>query len=104
MSNAEQILLDQTLTADGDSTTISWPGGEGLLTAEGTWGSGTLTPKISGGGATFQSMRDDLGAISWTADNQTLFRLPAGVQIKCTLASSSSPSLRIVIRRQFGYY
>lgn len=81
-----------TLSADGDTTVVSWAGGEGFYSASGTWGSGTTTLYASfDGGTTYISCGTE-GQL--TANGMVRFTLPQ-CKLKITLSGSSSPSLRI---------
>lgn len=85
----------ETLSADGDSSVVAWGGGQGSWVAEGTWGGGTATLKVSiDEGTTFFTYT---GA-SITADGVKLFSMGKCL-LKTNLAGSTSPTLRVRIGR-----
>ena len=83
----KQLFTAQATNAD--SAEITWPGGAGILAAEGTWDSGTIKVQISpDGGTTFVDLTD----ISITADGTKTFIAPPG-QLKLNLAGATTPAL-----------
>ena len=83
-----------TLSANGDTTIVSWGGGEGFYSASGTCGSGTTTLYASfDGGTTYISCGTE-GQL--TANGVVRFTLPE-CKLKVTLSGSSSPSLAVIV-------
>lgn len=88
------------LTADGD-TAITWPGGQGQLCAQGTFGGGTLALQFSlDGGTTWTALEDD-PASSLSAAGTFVFssmRTDAvDYQLRLNLSGSTTPNINIKI-------
>lgn len=93
------LLKTSTLSADGTTDVVYCDGGEVWITANGTWGSGTLTPYISLDGGTnyapLTTVAPDgtLTNVAFTEDTALKLSLP-DCHIKFTLTGSTSPSLK----------
>jgi len=87
-----------TLTANGD-TEVGDTTGAGLhCHAAGTWGSGTLTLKISpDAGTTKLALRDSDGDVAWTTDEMVNFEVPAGYKLYLSLSGSSGADLDVYV-------
>lgn len=100
-------LLQQTLSADGDTDEITWIGsGKGTVIIDGDDGTGTLTGHVSAdSGATYVALKDTGGtAISTTAAAMFNFDISgwqatdaSTVRVKFTLASATAPTLNISV-------
>jgi hypothetical protein len=77
-------------TADGNSTAIVWHGGYGTVIVAGTWGGGTVKLRATPDGATWIDVGLD---VEFTADGMGNFQLPAGLQLRLTLAGATNPDL-----------
>jgi len=93
MANKFITYTDQlaaTFSADGNSSTIGWIGGNGYFTAQGTFGSGTCKLQFSeDGGTTWSDVGTDT---TLTAGGGGVFTLP-NCSLRVNLASSSSPTI-----------
>jgi len=100
-------ILQQTLSADGDTSEITWIGsGKGTVIIYGDDGTGTTTGHISSdSGTTYVALKDIGGtAISTTAPAMYNFEVNGDqstvdsvVRIKFTLASSTAPTLNFTV-------
>lgn len=84
--------LDATLSADGQSSAVYFPGGSGVLLASGTFGSGTLTVQWQDDAGTWFSSSATLAAAGHVA-----FVLPQG-PVRLDLSGSTSPSITARVR------
>ena len=82
-----------TLSADGSTTYVRATGTEYLIEAEGTWGSGTLTPKIK----SYDGTAITYGTQTLTADGAIAVVVPKGKELGATLSGSTNPSLKVHI-------
>jgi hypothetical protein len=84
-----------TLSADGTSAAILWPGGKGILTVKGTFGSGTATIKTShDDGTTYITAVNDAGNnVAFTANGRVILELARGDKVVMVLAGATGPSL-----------
>lgn len=82
------------LSANGDTTIVSWGGGEGFYSATGTWGSGTTTLYASFDGGTTYVTCGTEGQL--TADGVVRFTLPE-CKLRVTLSGATSPSIAVVV-------
>jgi len=91
MADAGAIIV---LSADGQTAAYTWPGGLGLFTAYGTFGSGTAKLQYSvDDGTTYI----DAGADSeFTSDDGIVFELP-NCLARADLSGYTSPTLNIKI-------
>lgn len=81
-----------TLTADGSTLFYrAIRDGECIIEAEGTWGSGTVTPKTK----SYDGTAITYGDKTLTADGAIVVTLKRGQEIGAALTGSSSPSLKI---------
>jgi hypothetical protein len=83
-----------TLSASGDTTVVTWAGGEGFYSATGTWGSGTTTLYASFDGGTTYISCGATGTL--TANGVIRFMLPE-CKLKVTLSGATSPSLVVTV-------
>lgn len=79
------------LTADGASDWITATGKEYSIEAEGTWGSGTITPQIK----SYDGTAIAYGTSTLTADGALVIRIARGRQFRVALTGSTNPSLKI---------
>jgi hypothetical protein len=82
------------LTADGQSATLTVPnGGQVLVTASGTWGSGSLVLQVSDG-TNWINLHTAL-----TADGSATVDLPRGesYSVRVNLSGSTSPDLDVLV-------
>lgn len=85
-----------TLSADGATTAVRCVDGiEYQIEAEGTWGSGTLTPQKKSYDGTWIA----LGDTTLTADGAINVRVPRGTEIRANLAGATNPSLKVHVGR-----
>lgn len=84
-----------TLSADGSATFVRATGTEYLIEAEGTWGSGTLTPKIK----SYDGTAITYGSQTLTADGAIAVTIPKGKELGAALTGSTNPSLKIHITK-----
>lgn len=88
------------LTANGNTTPIDWPADpearhEGNLTADGTFGSGTLKLQLShDNGSTWTDA--DATNLAFTENKSMNFNLPA-CKIRLNLSGSTNPNLNVWI-------
>lgn len=84
-----------TLSADGSTTYYrAQKDGECIIESEGTWGSGTLTPKTK----SYDGTAITYGSETLTADGCIVVVLKQGQEIGATLSGSTSPSLKVHFR------
>lgn len=83
----------QTLSADGSVTFDISAGGDRVLGAEGTFGSGTLTWYYSAAGSTFVAISGG----AFTASGQVVVTCGSGCTLKATLAGATSPSIIVSV-------
>lgn len=84
-----------TLSADGSTAYVRTLGTEYTISAVGTWGGGTITPKVKDADGT---------AVTWgtstiTADGAIAVTVPRGAELGATLSGSTSPSLVVHIAK-----
>jgi hypothetical protein len=106
------IILRETLTGNGSTSganIVNPNNGTDIfqtVSASGTFGSGTLTIEQSvDGGSTWFDVTDSVGTVTFTADGAVRTFLLGNndpvaaeqIQIRGTLAGSTSPSLTVVI-------
>lgn len=84
-----------TLTADGSTTYYrAQKDGECIIEAEGTWGSGTITPKTK----SYDGTAITYGSETLTADGCIVVVLKQGQEIGATLSGSTNPALKVHFR------
>lgn len=89
-----------TLSADADTSAMTWEPGVGTIDVEGTFGSGTLTLKFKReGGSSYKSLGP---ATVFTAAGVANFELHMPGTLIATLAGATGPSLSIAIDRKRG--
>jgi len=93
-------MINETLTADGDSDIISWPGGVAEFQAQGDFGTGTA--KVQWRMNSDQSWTDVSGA-SLTSDGRASFDI-GPCTLKVNLAGSSNPDLDIRVAKRSTIY
>lgn len=81
------------LSADGSADYVRATGTEYLIEAEGTWGSGTLTPKIK----SYDGTAITYGSETLTADGAIVVTVPKGKELGAALTGSTNPSLKVHI-------
>ena len=87
-----------TLTADGSGNWVHCEGPFSIVAA-GTWGCGTLVVEIKSRDGTTTTLNTTT-AMTSDATGQNTFNIEGGKQVRATLSSSTSPSLKWEI---FGY-
>ena len=91
-ANLEQLRAD--FTADGNSSAVTWRGGEGHMLVEGSFGGGTLKLKWLYRDVTYI----EVGAsTNLTAVGAPTFTLPEGVTLRLELTGSAAPTLKATI-------
>ena len=84
-----------TLAADGATTEVACRGWA-TLTAQGTWGGGTITWQYKGLDGTWRTIlagTDNITAQAYTADNMLNVFFGSGVRIRGTVSGSTTPDL-----------
>jgi len=89
MSNYTEI------TADGASGAVRCDGTVYQIEAEGTFGSGTVTPQKKSYDGTWIA----LGTTSLTADGAINVEVPSGANIRANLSGATSPSIKVHITK-----
>ena len=88
----EQLRAD--FVADGNSSAITWRGGEGHLLVEGGFGGGTLKLKWLYRDVTYI----EVGAsTNLTAAGAPMFTLPEGTTLRLELTGSTTPTIKATI-------
>jgi hypothetical protein len=84
-----------TQTANGSSASIAWPGGRGVFSAWGTWGSGTLTLQQSPDDGTTWINVDRTGDtyVTFTGNGEGGFELGECL-LRVTTTGSTTPSIQ----------
>lgn len=83
-------MLKHNFTADGNSASAIWNGGEGIITVSGSFGSGTVKFQISrDNGATWIDPANG----SFTAADAKRFKLKSGYLVRFNLSGSTSPDI-----------
>lgn len=100
-------LLQQTLSADGDTNAITWIGsGRGTVVIYGDDGGGTTTGYISSDSGTTYVPLKDIGGTAISTTTAAMFNFEVNgdqatdastVRIKFTLASATDPSLNFTV-------
>jgi hypothetical protein len=72
--------------ASATGSAVNWPGGKGVMTAEATWGGGTVKLQFKTKNSTTYV---DVPSASLTANGMVSFELPAG-QIKANIATATA--------------
>lgn len=68
---------------------VEWTGGTGLFEVSATdWNGATANPQFRTEQGEPVTMENDSGDVSFTENDGTLFRLPAGVSIRCFISGS----------------
>jgi hypothetical protein len=96
-------MISETLSADGESA-IAGPTGANIqladavaITAQGTWGAGTLVLQCRPlGTSTWIPITD----ASWTADVTKMVDISENWDIRFSLSGSTTPSLEVTAHRQ----
>ena len=84
-----------TLSANGSTSFYrAQKDGEAIIESEGTWGSGTLTPKTK----SYDGTSITYGAQTLTADGCIVVVLKQGQEVGATLSGSTTPSLKVHVR------
>jgi hypothetical protein len=81
--------LFTTQAVDGNSQQWDWPGGNGMIAAQGTWGSGTIQLQVTPDAGTTWI---NVSGISITADGTVTFACAPG-QVRLNLSGSGGASL-----------
>jgi len=90
MANSSLAQVFDGVTADGNSSSVDWPGGVGQMVVEGTFGSGTVKLQMSpDDGTTWVAIGGDSTV---TADAVVNFDLN-GCDIRLNLSGSSGADL-----------
>ena len=88
--------LTGTLSADGNSATLAWIGGNGYFTAQGTFGSGTIKLQFSTDGSTWS----DVGSqTSLTASGGGMFENLPKCSLRVNLAGATAPTILYEVGR-----
>lgn len=82
-----------SLTGDGNTDAYVWPGGTGLYSAFGTFGSGTAKLQYSEDETTWIDTGTDS---EFTADAGIVFELPE-CSVRVNLNGSTTPTLSVVV-------
>lgn len=80
-----------TLSADGQTSWIRCTGTVYQIEAEGTFGSGTVTPQKK----SYDGTAITLGDSTLTANGAINVEVPVGAEIRIDLSGSTSPSLKV---------
>jgi hypothetical protein len=81
-----------TLTADGQTSSVRFPSKTVIqMDATGTFGGGTLTPQKKGAGGAWTA----ISSSTLTAAGQINLEVPAGTDIRASLASATDPDIDI---------
>jgi hypothetical protein len=89
------MSFQDTLSADGSTTFYrAAKDGECIIEGEGTWGSGTLTPKIK----SYDGTAITYGTSTLTADGAIAVVLKQGQMVGAALTGSTTPSLKVHFR------
>lgn len=77
--------------ASATSAAVQWPGGQGVLTAEATWGGGSVALQYTGPNGAWLAVPDSVSgaAISLTANGMARFILPPG-QIRALVTTATA--------------
>jgi hypothetical protein len=96
------FAIDTTFTTN-TSTTCLWQGGDGVLYASGTFGSGTVTLAAnSGGGNATNDAFIALGSSTTLTSNGIAgFTLAAGMTLKVTVSGGTSQSIHVVVATKY---
>ena len=93
-------VLDQTLTADGNSETFTLNGTKASIQSSGGYGGGTLNLEVSfDGGTTFQV---DAGFATTALNTGANFahvarEVALGLNYRFVVAGSTTPTLRLIV-------
>src|SRR5262249_35869488 len=84
-----------TISADGNSTTVAWPGGRGVFAAFGNFGGGTVTLQQSPDDGTTWINVDRTGDtyVTFTANGQGGFELGKCL-LRVNMAGSTTPAVQ----------
>lgn len=83
------------LTADGSSGAVRCAGTLYQIEAEGTFGSGTVTPQKKSYSGTWIPLGDAM----LSANGAINIQVPSGAEIRATLSGATTPSVKIHITR-----
>lgn len=94
------VFVATNRNGTGSSTQAGWPGGRGLLTAQGTFGGSTLTLEHQDKqtGNWVQAISPAGAAISMTAQGDALFELP-DCQVRITMTGGAPTGIYATISR-----
>lgn len=84
-----------TLSANGSTAYVRTLGTEYTISATGTWGSGTLTPKVKDADGTAVTW----GTTTLKADGSIGVVVPRGADLGATLSGATNPSLVVHIAK-----
>jgi len=86
------VLAEGTLTANGNSPNIAFPGGTGTVQADSDFGGGTLSLEVSSDtGTTFTNGGE---TVQLTAEGLFNFTLPSnGLIVRLNLAGATGPDI-----------
>lgn len=83
-----------TLSADGNSATVNWGGGDGTFMAYGTFGGGTARLQFSpDSGTTWLNVGTD---VTMTSDGIANFYVPSGL-LRANLDGATGPTVTVKI-------
>ena len=91
-ANLEQLRVD--FAADGNSSAITWRGGEGHMLVEGSFGGGTLKLKWLYRDVTYIEVGTNT---NMTAAGASIFTLPEGVTLRLELTGSAGPAIKATL-------
>lgn len=89
------MSFTDTISADGPSTAVRCTGTVYQIEAEGTFGSGTVTPQKKSSDGTWIT----LGSETLTANGCINVEVPAGSEIRANLSGSTSPSIIVRVAK-----
>lgn len=86
------VRSNGTLTANGNTPGVSFPGGSGTVQADGTFGSGTLALAVSSDGGT--TYTNGGTSVQLTAEGIFNFTLPSDeLMVRLELTGATSPDI-----------